>query len=84
MTKECSLPDVCRHQSPGRSPHSGSTGRDIARARLERSLQDQEPVRISRQVLRENLAVVTRPQIWPVAINREDALEDVNRLIDAF
>ena len=57
---------------------------DIARARLERSLQDQEPVRISRQVLREYLAVVTRPQIWPVAINREDALGDVNRLIDAF
>lgn len=57
---------------------------EIARARLERSLQGQEPVRISRQVLREYLAVVTRPQIWPVAINREDALGDVNRLIDVF
>ena len=43
-----------------------------------------EPLRISRQVVREYLAVVTRPQTWLVAISREEALEDVNRLVGAF
>ena len=57
---------------------------DIARARLERAFQDLEPMRISRQVVREYLSVVTRPQTWPVAITREDALDDVNRLISSF
>ena len=57
---------------------------DIARARLERAFQDPEPMRISRQVVREYLAVVTRPQAWPVAITREDALDDANRLISGF
>ena len=57
---------------------------EMARAMLERALQDDEPVRISRQVVREYLAVVTRPQTWPVAISREDALDDVNRLIGSF
>ena len=43
-----------------------------------------EPLRISRQIIREYLAVVTRPQIWPVAITREEALDDVSRLIASF
>ncbi len=57
---------------------------DIARARLERAFRNQEPMRISRQVLREYLSVVTRPQSWPIPITREDALDDVKRLMDAF
>ena len=57
---------------------------DIARARLERAFQNQEPMRISRQVLREYLSVVTRPQTWPIPITREDALDDVNRLMGTF
>ncbi len=57
---------------------------DVARARLERAFQNQEPIRISRQVLREYLAVVTRPQTWPIPITRGDALDDVNRLMGAF
>ena len=57
---------------------------DIARARLERAFQGREPMRISRQVVREYLSVVTRPQTWPIAIPREDALGDVNRLISSF
>ena len=56
----------------------------IARARLDRAIRDREPMRISRQILREYLAVVTRPQTWPVAITREDALADVARLISTF
>ena len=45
-----------------------ATDHDIARARPERALQDLEPMRISRQVIREYLSVVTRPQTWPVAM----------------
>ena len=57
---------------------------DIARKRLERALHSDEPLRISRQVVREYLSVVTRPQIWQVAITREDALDDANRLMSSF
>ena len=57
---------------------------ETARAMLERALQGEEPLRISRQVVREYLAVVTRPQTWAVAISREDALDDVNRLVGSF
>jgi len=34
--------------------------------------------------MREYLAVVTRPQTWPVAITREEVLDDVSRLIGSF
>ena len=57
---------------------------DVAREKLEHALQSPEPVRISRQVVREYLSVVTRPQTQPIAITREDALDDVNRLISSF
>ena len=57
---------------------------DDARASLERAFRDPESLRISRQVIREYLSVVTRPQTWPVAITREDALDDVSRLIGSF
>ena len=55
-----------------------------ARARLERAFQEPEPIKISRQVVREYLAVVTRPQTWSAAIMREDALEDARRLMSNF
>ena len=57
---------------------------DVARISLDRVFRDPEPLRISRQVIREYLAVVTRPQTWPVGITREDALDDVSRLIGSF
>ena len=50
---------------------------NIARATLQRAFQDPEPMRISRQVMREYLSVITRPQTWPIAITRDDALDDV-------
>ena len=53
---------------------------DMARDGLKRAFDQPEPLRISRQVLREYLAVVTRPQTWAVDIGREDALNDVARL----
>ena len=55
-----------------------------ARASLESALGQNEPIRISRQILREYLAVITRPQTWPIPIAREDALEDVERLATTF
>ena len=57
---------------------------DEARAALGLAFEQPEPLRISRQVLREYLAVVTRPQSWPVAIGREEALNDVERLMSIF
>ncbi len=57
---------------------------DTARDSLERAFAGPEPLRISRQVIREYLSIVTRPQIWPVALTREEALEDVARLIGSF
>ena len=57
---------------------------EIARASLKRAFEDPEPLRISRQVLREYLAVVTRPQTWPIAITREEVLSDVERLDATF
>ena len=47
-----------------------------ARTSLERALGGPEPLRISRQIMREYLAVVTRPQAWPVPITRGEALDD--------
>ena len=56
----------------------------IARVRLERALREPEPIRISRQVVCEYLAVVTRPQTWGAAMMREDALDDARRLLSNF
>ena len=65
-----------------RIPHAPD--HDAARASLERAFRDPEPLRISRQVIREYLSVVTRPQTWPVGITPEEALDDVSRLIGSF
>ena len=57
---------------------------ETARASLQRAFEEPEALRISRQVLREYLAVVTRPQAWPVAIGREEAIDDLERLVAAY
>ena len=57
---------------------------EAARAGLQNALDASEPLRISRQILREYLAVVTRPQTWSVALVRDDALDDVDRFAAAF
>ena len=62
----------------------GAPDHDAARASLERAFRDPEPLRISRQIMREYLAVVTRSQTWTVAITHEEALDDVSRLIGSF
>ena len=47
-------------------------------------MRREEPLRISRQVLREYLAVVTRPQTWASPLPMPDALLDVRRFASAF
>ena len=56
----------------------------LARDSLRRALQQGEPLRISRQVMREYLAVITRPQTWAVALRRVQAVDDILRLASAF
>ena len=51
---------------------------------METAFGDSEPLKISRQVLREYLTVVTRRQPWAVGITRDEALADVARFEDAF
>ena len=65
-----------------RIPHSPF--HDMARESLKRALQDQEPLSISRQVMREYLADITRPQAWHGVIELDDALSDVERLARSF
>ena len=55
-----------------------------ARTSLERAFEEPEPLRISRQVIREYLAVVTRPQTWSLGLSRAEALDDVSRLLGGF
>ena len=53
---------------------------DLARELLGRALASDDPAQLSRQVLREYLAVMTRPQTWPVSLTREEVIQDVERL----
>ena len=55
----------------------------LARAMLQRALQGPEPVRISRQVIREYLSGITRPT-WEGHITPEDALNDVVAMLDTY
>ena len=49
----------------------------LAHAAMEELINGTEPLHISRQIQREYLAVVTRPQTWSAPILMEDALRDV-------
>ena len=57
---------------------------DIAKAALERADDDDEPASISRQIIREYLAVVTRPQVWSPPLSMADALDDVLWMLNNF
>ena len=56
----------------------------IARLHLERAFSGDEPLTISRQIIREYLAVIARPQSWPVSIAYDQALEDANTLLSTY
>jgi hypothetical protein len=51
-----------------------------ARRALEAGPRSGAPLRLSRQILREYLAVVTRPQTWAVPLPTIEALADLERL----
>ncbi len=55
----------------------------LARAMLQRALRSPEPVRISRQIIREYLSGITRPT-WDGHIAPEDALNDVVTMLDTY
>ena len=57
---------------------------NLARASLRGAFAEREPLRISRQILREYLAVVIRPQTWQIPISRKEALDDVEHLADTY
>ena len=57
----------------------------IARACLQRASEDRKAALcISRQVIREYLATVTRPQSWSEPLAMAEALGDVSRLTTYF
>ena len=51
---------------------------------LDRIGNSGEPLHISRQIVREYLVAVTRPQSWSAALTIDDALADASRLISSF
>ena len=57
---------------------------DAAIAGLQRAFAAPEPLRISRQIVREYLAAITRPQPWmpPAGIRR--AVDDAAKLMSLF
>ena len=61
-----------------------SPDHETATDRLRRASQSNGPLRISRQILREYLTVVTRPLSWRDALPIGEALNDVNRLLNNY
>ncbi len=63
--------------------NADSPNRQIALEVLSRERQE-GTLRISRQVVREYLAVVTRPQAWALPLPMSEALTDASRFASAF
>ncbi len=55
-------------------------GHAVARTSLEAALAGPDRIRVSRQIMREYLVVVTREQAWTRPLSVADALHDVARL----
>lgn len=55
-----------------------------ARQALEQAELSGEPLRTSRQVLREYLATMTRPQSWENPLTRRQVLDDIETLSERF
>ena len=56
----------------------------VARAALNRAERSGEVLRISRQVLREYLALATRPQTWSAPLPMSRALADLSWMEEAY
>ena len=65
-------------RAPGAPDHASAI------ARLNQARDTGQTLSVSRQILREYLATLTRPQTWSVTISREEALDDVLRMAQAF
>ena len=63
-----------------RSRNGGAPEHSNARTMVDRAAEEYDQLRISRQVLREYMAVVTRPQAWADPLPMADALDDVERM----
>ena len=61
-----------------------SPQRDAARTALQDHAKGGARLRLSRQILREYLAVVTRPQLFANPMSMAEALADVERFSAAF
>ena len=61
-----------------------SSDHHVAAAQLRRAAQNAEPRRISRQIIREYLAVLTRPQPWSSVPSRQEALDDIDDLFRGY
>lgn len=57
---------------------------DVAGESLERARLSNEPLRISRQIIREYVSVVTRPQTWLNPLTSEEVLEEIDWLTSQF
>ena len=62
---------------------ANAAGRQAALDVLAR-VRRTEPLRISRQIIREYLAVVTRPQSWASPLPMPEALADASRFASTF
>ena len=67
-----------------RARFEGAPSHSLARRRMREAGESGESLRISRQVLREYLATVTRPQTGSPAIEMEEALAHLATLEAAF
>lgn len=67
-----------------RARFEAAPGHGPARRRVSDAGGGREALRISRQVLREYLATVTRPQVWSPPVPMAEALDHTARLGAAF
>jgi len=67
-----------------RARFEAAPGHATARRRMQEAGESGELLRISRQVVREYLATVTRPQRWSPPVQMDAALEHVAALEDRF
>ena len=57
---------------------------DVAGQSLERVRLSNEPLRISRQIIREYVSAVTRPQTWLNPLTGEEMLEEIDWMTSQF
>ena len=67
-----------------RARFEAAPGHRLARLRMSEAGERRETLRISRQVLREYLATVTRPQAWSPPVPMDEALGHAARLEAGF